>query len=37
MLCRMSSDFSRTKRKEEEHLEKYQHNFDELKKLADEM
>ena len=33
----MSTDFSRTKRKGEERLERYQHNFDELKKLADKM
>ena len=37
ILCKMSYDFSRMKRKGEECLERYQHNFDELKKLADEM
>ena len=36
-LCKMSSAFSRYKRKEEERLERFQHNHDELKKLADKM
>ena len=36
-LCKMSSAFSRDKMKAEELLERFQHNHDELKKLADEM
>ena len=37
MLCKMSTDFSRTKRKGKEHLERYRHNFDALKKIAHKM
>ena len=36
-LCKMSSAFSQDKMKAEELLERFQHNHDELKKLADEM
>ena len=36
-LCKMHYDFSRDKNKGKEHLERFQHNHEELKKIADKM
>ena len=36
-LCKMHYDFPRDKKKGEERLERFQHNPDEIKKIADEI